>query len=112
MVSTLLEVARWHSRRTTPSSACSPPWIRRAFERCCLAWLREAADLVGAGHIAIDGKTLRGSASATLGPLHLVSAWATQANLTLGQVAVDEQVQRDHGHSPAAGTCWTCRGRW
>lgn len=61
----------------------------RAFERCCLAWLREAADLVGAGHIAIDGKTLRGSAGAPLGALHLVSAWATAANVTLGQVAVD-----------------------
>jgi len=61
----------------------------RAFERCCLAWLREVAGLVGVGHIAIDGKTLRGSASSVLGPLHLVSAWATQAHLSLGQVAVD-----------------------
>jgi predicted transposase YbfD/YdcC len=61
----------------------------RGFERCCLAWLREVADLVGVGHIAIDGKTLCGSAGATLGPLHLVSAWATQAHLVLGQVAVD-----------------------
>jgi predicted transposase YbfD/YdcC len=61
----------------------------RAFERCCLAWLRDVAGLVGAGHIAIDGKTLRGSAGSPLGPLHLVSAWATQANLALGQVAVD-----------------------
>lgn len=63
----------------------------RAFERCCLAWLQEVAGLVGASHIAIDGKTLRGSASSGLGPLHLVSAWATQANLTLGQVAVDSK---------------------
>jgi predicted transposase YbfD/YdcC len=61
----------------------------RAFERCCLAWLREVAGLVGVGQIAIDGKTLRGSAAAALGPLHLVSAWATQAGLTLAQVAVD-----------------------
>lgn len=61
----------------------------RAFERCCLAWLREVAGLVGTDHIAIDGKTLRGSAGSTLGPLHLVSAWATQAQLTLAQVAVD-----------------------
>src|SRR5437660_7936681 len=61
----------------------------RAFERCCLAWLRAAADQIGVGHIAIDGKTLCGPASAKLGPLHLVSAWATQANLSLGQVAVD-----------------------
>ena len=61
----------------------------RAFERCCLAWLRALADLVGVEHIAIDGKTLRGSAGSALGPLHLVSAWATQARVTLGQVAVD-----------------------
>jgi predicted transposase YbfD/YdcC len=61
----------------------------RAFERCCLEWLREVAGLVGVGHIAIDGKTLRGSASAELRPLHLVSAWASQANLSLAQVAVD-----------------------
>jgi predicted transposase YbfD/YdcC len=61
----------------------------RAFERCCLGWLREAAGLVGSGHIAIDGKALRGSAGAALGPLHLVSAWATQAHLSLAQVAVD-----------------------
>jgi predicted transposase YbfD/YdcC len=61
----------------------------RAFERCCLAWLREAAGLLGVGHIAIDGKTVRGSAGSQLGPLHLVSAWATQAHLTLAQVAVD-----------------------
>jgi predicted transposase YbfD/YdcC len=63
----------------------------RAFQRCCLAWFRAAAELVGIGHIAIDGKTLRGSAGAQLGPLHVVSAWATQAQLTLGQVAVDKK---------------------
>jgi len=61
----------------------------RVFSRCCVDWLRAASDLVGLSHIAIDGKTLRGSASAQLGPLHLVSAWATQAHLSLGQVAVD-----------------------
>jgi predicted transposase YbfD/YdcC len=61
----------------------------RAFATCCVAWLQAAADLVGVGHIAIDGKTLCGSASSKLGPLHLVSAWATQAHLTLGEVAVD-----------------------
>ena len=42
-------------------------------------------------HIAIDGKTLRGSFDTAAGrsPLHLVSAWASEARLTLGQVAVD-----------------------
>jgi predicted transposase YbfD/YdcC len=61
----------------------------RMFMQCCVEWLRAAADLLGVSHIAIDGKTLCGSASSKLGPLHLVSAWATQAKLTLGEVAVD-----------------------
>src|SRR5207253_4386416 len=48
---------------------------------------------VGGEHFAIDGKTLRrsGSPANGLGPLHLVSVWATQANLSLGQVAVGEK---------------------
>jgi predicted transposase YbfD/YdcC len=63
----------------------------RAFQSCCLAWLRAVSDLLDIGHIAIDGKTLCGSVGTKLGPLHLVSAWATEANLTLGQVAVDSK---------------------
>jgi hypothetical protein len=63
----------------------------RAFQRCCLNWLQALAGVIGIKHVAIDGKTLRGSATAKLGPLHLVSAWATQANLTLGQIAVDKK---------------------
>jgi predicted transposase YbfD/YdcC len=60
-----------------------------ALEVCCLAWLRAVAGLVGVEHIAIDGKSLRGSASSKLGALHVVSAWATQAQVSLGQVAVE-----------------------
>jgi predicted transposase YbfD/YdcC len=61
----------------------------QAFGRCCADWLRAASALVGLDHLAIDGKTARGSAASPLGPLHVVSAWATQAQLSLGQVAVD-----------------------
>src|SRR5207244_2310575 len=41
--------------------------------------------------VVIAGKTRRrsGAAASGLGPLHLVSAWATQNHLTLGQMAVD-----------------------
>jgi predicted transposase YbfD/YdcC len=62
-----------------------------AFQRCFLAWLGGLHAALGGEHFAIDGKTLRrsGSPANGLGPLHLVSVWATQANLTLGQVAVD-----------------------
>lgn len=61
----------------------------RVFTQCCVAWLRAVAEVLGVGQIAIDGKTLCGSASSALGPLHLVSAWATEAKLTLGEGAVD-----------------------
>ena len=64
-----------------------------AFQRCFLNWLHALHSQLGGEHFAIDGKTLRrsGSPANGLGPLHLVSVWATQANLTLGQVAVDEK---------------------
>lgn len=41
--------------------------------------------------VAIDGKAQRGSARRTVGrsPLHMVSAWAVENHLTLGQVATD-----------------------
>lgn len=61
----------------------------RALEACCLAWLRAVAGLAGVEHIAIDGKSLRGSAGSKLGALHVVSAWATKAHVSLGQVAVE-----------------------
>ena len=45
------------------------------------------------GVVAIDGKTVRRSHDRAKGKqaLHLVSAWATEARLVLGQVAVDEK---------------------
>jgi predicted transposase YbfD/YdcC len=48
---------------------------------------------LGVRHIAIDGKTLRhsGGGSSPLRSLHLVSAWAVEANLTLGKVATEEK---------------------
>jgi predicted transposase YbfD/YdcC len=61
-----------------------------ALQRCLLDWLRAWAIQLGARHFALDGKALKGSArpGAGLGPLQLVSVWATEAHLTLGQVAV------------------------
>jgi predicted transposase YbfD/YdcC len=60
-----------------------------AFQACFGGWVRALGATLAVPHIAIDGKTLRGSGRADLGPLHLVSAWATDAHLSLGQVAVD-----------------------
>ena len=63
----------------------------RAFQACFRDWVRAVSAALGIKHVAIDGKTLRGSGSAQLGPLHLVSAWATAQHLSLGQVAVDQK---------------------
>jgi predicted transposase YbfD/YdcC len=65
----------------------NPRVFAAAFQR----WMQALADTFGVKQIAIDGKTLRGSAAPAkgLGPLHIVSAWATENHLALGQVAVD-----------------------
>ena len=59
---------------------------------CIVQWLDDVGCELGK-HIAIDGKTLRGSFDKATGqnPLHLVSAWACDARLTLGQVATEEK---------------------
>ena len=63
----------------------------RAFHQSFQSWVSAIAEKINIKHIAIDGKTLRGSGSSTLGPLHLVSAWATEHHLSLGQVATAEK---------------------
>jgi len=62
----------------------------RAFTAAFHHWMQALADTLGVRQIAMDGKTLRrsGAPSRGLGPLHLVSAWATENHLALGQVAV------------------------
>jgi predicted transposase YbfD/YdcC len=61
----------------------------QAFQACFRDWVQAVSAALSIKHVAIDGKTLRGSGSAKLGPLHLVSAWATAQHLSLAQVAVD-----------------------
>jgi len=77
----------------TPSHATFERVFNRIKPQAFLACFREWVEAVSAAlrikHIAIDGKTLRGSRSARLGPLHLVSAGASAQHLALGQVAVD-----------------------
>jgi len=65
----------------------------QALQAALLSWLHEISAVLGVRHIAIDGKTLRhsGGGSSPLRYLHLVSAWAVEANWTLGQVATDEK---------------------
>ncbi|MGH6796422.1 MAG: ISAs1 family transposase [Methylocella sp.] len=60
-----------------------------SLEKCFAAWLASLQDRVR-GVIAIDGKTLRGSKKSANGDgaLHLLSAYACEAGLVIGQRAV------------------------
>jgi len=54
------------------------------FERCFRQWIAGIAGVVQ-GVIALDGKTLCGSRDGANTALHMVSAFATQSGLSLGQ---------------------------
>lgn len=59
------------------------------FESCFINWVNTLLELQPKEIIAIDGKTIRGAkASGKKSPVHMVSAWANDNNLVLGQVKV------------------------
>ncbi len=66
---------------------------RKQFAECLFRWTQALHEATGGKVIAIDGKTLRRSfcKKSGLGSLHLVTAWATESGLTLGQIACEEK---------------------
>jgi len=62
------------------------------FQAWFLGFMRRFAETCR-GVIAIDGKTMRRSfdRASAASPLHLVSAWAADQRLVLGQIAVDDK---------------------
>lgn len=64
----------------------------RSFQRSLVNWLNAATAGLPVKHVAIDGKLLLSSGRPVrgIGMLTLVSAWAVDAGLSLGQVAVPE----------------------
>jgi predicted transposase YbfD/YdcC len=66
---------------------------RQKFAACLFLWTQALHEATGGKILAIDGKTARSSCAkkAGLGALHLVTAWATESGLTLGQVACAEK---------------------
>jgi predicted transposase YbfD/YdcC len=64
-----------------------------AFEKCLLSWIQAVQEATANRLIAIDGKTVRGSYGRRDGKaaIHMVSAWATENKLSLGQVVVDQK---------------------
>lgn len=59
-----------------------------AFERCFANWSQSLRTLFAGEIIAVDGKQVRRSHDQCegVGPVHLISAWATQNGLLLGQL--------------------------
>ena len=76
-----------------------------AFERGFAAWVGSLVDGFEREVIAIDGKTLRRSFDRRRerSPLHLVSAWASEQGLVLGQRCVRET----SNEITASRNCWT-----
>src|SRR6202030_1463883 len=67
-----------------------------AFQKCFQDWIAQAVPTDEGGParlVAVDGKTCRRSHDAAhgLGPLHIVSAWASEEGIALGQVATEEK---------------------
>lgn len=64
-----------------------------AFRERFLKWVQAISAIIGGQVIAIDGKKLRGSQDGRLGKgaIDMVSAWATENQLVLGQVKVDDK---------------------
>ena len=62
------------------------------FESCFIEWVNSLAKITKGQVVAIDGKTIRGAKSnGEKSPYHMVSAWACDNNLVLGQVKTDEK---------------------
>lgn len=63
------------------------------FSQCFSQWVADLATLSEGEVIAIDGKTIRRSLdkSSKKAAIHMVSAWAQQNHLVLGQVKVDDK---------------------
>jgi len=59
-----------------------------ALQQVLVPWLLQRRGLPG-DCIHLDGKAMRHTRRGNLGALHVVSAWAGQTGLTLGQVAVE-----------------------
>ena len=62
-----------------------------AFKRCFTEWTSQVQEKLTGEIISIDGKTIRGSKSEGRKPIHMISAWATEQELVLGQMCVEEK---------------------
>jgi predicted transposase YbfD/YdcC len=64
-----------------------------AFRQCFINWVESLASLNEGSIVAVDGKTLRRSfdKAASRSAIHMVSAWAREAGLVIGQLKTEEK---------------------
>lgn len=65
----------------------------RKFEACFISWVESISELFDGEIVAVDGKTLRRShdKSYSKKAIHMVSAWAAENSLVLGQIKTDDK---------------------
>lgn len=65
----------------------------KIFLQCFMEWTMLVSKIVKGGIVAIDGKTMRGTADELNGKkaLHIVSAWFSETGMVLGQVKTSEK---------------------
>lgn len=65
----------------------------REFQNCFMEWIADVTRLIDRETVAIDGKTLRRSYDGSSGKkaIHMISAWATDQNIVLGQYKTAEK---------------------
>jgi len=65
----------------------------KRFQECFTRWVSTICGSLAGQVIAIDGKTMRGSSDRRLGKkaIHMVSAFASEQGITLGQIKTDEK---------------------
>ena len=63
------------------------------FQSCFVEWIKAANQITQGQVVAIDGKRLRRSHDKSIGKqaIHMISAWASENHLVLGQMKVDSK---------------------
>lgn len=63
----------------------------KEMEKCFCGWVKAVCKKTEGEVVSIDGKTLRRSGGGSQNPIHMVSAWANEQQMVLGQLAVEEK---------------------
>lgn len=63
----------------------------KEFEKCFMNWIKSVVNIPEKEIVSLDGKTLRRSRDDNFNVIHMVSAWASQTGVVLGQIKVNEK---------------------